>query len=495
MPSPGVTVTTREFPVPLTIPTDVGTGFMVGITDWGPEPADLEMSDQCHNIDDVVKKFIPTGKSSATGKLIYDSAEGFFGEGGHTLYICRVVSAGDIAATEDIVDNAAAVVLTANAKYKGLLGNDVTIQVDDHASDATVTAGSFKLTILVNGNVAEAPPEFATKTDAVNWALGSNYVALVEGPSALVPVSGNVDLAGGASGAATADDDDWQAAMDEISGDLGPGQVAQPGRTSSAAHVQIANHALEFNRVSSFDPPDTHDVATLLTSAAVIDNTTKRHRFGGHWGGWPLVPGEVTGTTKKVPPSGLVMGLMSYNDGRGLSPNDPSAGQNGILRTAVGVSQSWNDDERKQLNEGGVNVIKTQYGLTKVYGYRTTADPVNDKRWLPLGNARLHRLIVARSAEVGEWFVFKQIDGKGVLIADFGSTLSTHVMLPLYNDGALYGDTPADAYNVNVGPSVNTPETIAANELHAVISCKMSPFSEDVFIEIVKLLITEEVPA
>jgi Phage tail sheath protein subtilisin-like domain len=495
MPSPGVTVTTREFPVPLTIPTDVGQCFMVGITEWGPEPQDLEFKDLCYNIDDVKKKFIPSGAASAESSMLYRSADGYFKQGGHSIYLCRVTSSGDVAATEDIVDSTAGVVFAASAKYKGVGGNNIDIVVDDHASDPTIPTGSFRIMVMNGSTTLETSPPLADKVAAGGWASSSKWITLTEGASANDPVADSYSLAGGASGAATADDDDWQAAMDEISSDLGPGQICQPGRTTDAAHVQIANHDLLYNRVGMFDPPDTHDVATLLASANIIDQTGIRHRYGGYWGGWPLVAGEVSGTVQKVPPSAMVAGLMSYNDGRGLSPNDPSAGTNGILKGVVGVSQQWSDAERKELNEGGVNVIKSRYGVTQVYGYRSTADPVSDERWIPLGNIRLHRLIVAQSAEVGEWFVFKQIDGKGVLVTEFGSTLSTHVMLPLYNANALFGDSPGEAYNVNVGPSVNTPETIAANELHAVITVKMSPFGEDVFIEIVKLLITEEVPA
>jgi hypothetical protein len=43
---------------------------------------------------------------------------------------------------------------------------------------------------------------------------------------------------------------------------------------------------------------------------------------------------------------------------------------------------------------------------------------------------------------------------------------------------------------VDTGSSVNTPQTIANNELHAVCMVVMSPFAEQVFINIVKNPVT-----
>jgi hypothetical protein len=44
---------------------------------------------------------------------------------------------------------------------------------------------------------------------------------------------------------------------------------------------------------------------------------------------------------------------------------------------------------------------------------------------------------------------------------------------------------------VNVDSTVNTPTTIANREMHAVISARMSPDAELVFIEIVKVPTTQ----
>jgi hypothetical protein len=72
------------------------------------------------------------------------------------------------------------------------------------------------------------------------------------------------------------------------------------------------------------------------------------------------------------------------------------------------------------------------------------------------------------------------------LAARFASAIASEVLSPLYEKGALFGETPDDAYEVRVGPEVNTPETIAEGKLRAIVAVKMSEFAEMVEIEIVK---------
>jgi hypothetical protein len=60
-----------------------------------------------------------------------------------------------------------------------------------------------------------------------------------------------------------------------------------------------------------------------------------------------------------------------------------------------------------------------------------------------------------------------------------------------YESGGLYGDTPEEAFRVDT--SVNTPETIEAGQLRAVISMRVSPMAELVVIEIVKVPVSQEI--
>ena len=106
--------------------------------------------------------------------------------------------------------------------------------------------------------------------------------------------------------------------------------------------------------------------------------------------------------------------------------------------------------------------------------------------------AFLRMAIVAKSDAIGEKYVLRQIDGKGRTAAEFAGELSG-MLAAYYETGGLYGDTPEEAFRVDVGPAVNTPETLAEGQLRAVLELRMSPMAELVVIEIVKTPITESI--
>jgi phage tail sheath protein FI len=62
-----------------------------------------------------------------------------------------------------------------------------------------------------------------------------------------------------------------------------------------------------------------------------------------------------------------------------------------------------------------------------------------------------------------------------------------------WNLGEIYGATAADAFNVDAGPTVNTPTTLADNKLIANIAVRPSPMAELIVIQIVNVPITESV--
>jgi hypothetical protein len=89
-----------------------------------------------------------------------------------------------------------------------------------------------------------------------------------------------------------------------------------------------------------------------------------------------------------------------------------------------------------------------------------------------------------------EAFVFAQLDGQRKKTNEFGGALKG-MLLPFWTDGSLFGDSPDEAFTVDVGPAVNTDATMAAGELHAKLGVRLSPFAERVYINIYKAAPTE----
>jgi phage tail sheath protein FI len=125
------------------------------------------------------------------------------------------------------------------------------------------------------------------------------------------------------------------------------------------------------------------------------------------------------------------------------------------------------------------------YGDVRTYGGRTAAGP-DDDRWLWFANSREVMAVAHEADAIAQNYVLRQIDGRRQLFASLETDLRA-MLLRHFNLGALYGATPPEAFQVDTGTMVNTTETIAAGEIHAVIRIKTSPTSEWVEVAIVKV--------
>lgn len=285
----------------------------------------------------------------------------------------------------------------------------------------------------------------------------------------------------------TLDDTTLADALDALPSLLGPGQVIAPGALTTELHTILLTHAEATNRIAVLDAPDDATASDLLDLAAAVQNVTGSAR-GALFAPWAVVPGLASGVSRTVPYSAIAAAQMAVVDAAG-NPNVPAAGVPGESRYATGLAAVFTDAERDDLNDAGVNLAKLVYGGVRTYGFRTVSA---DTDWSLLNNSRLLMAVVAHTEGVAERFVFSQLDGKGRKISEFGGDL-TGVLIPLWQAGALYGDTARDAFRVDVGSAVNTAETIAAGELRAVLYMRMSPFAEQVKVEIVKVATTSAV--
>jgi hypothetical protein len=490
---PGVETETLDYASTSVIPTDVSQGLAVGVTESGPSVPSTD--NNIRNMDEYETVYAPTGEAYLPGQLMYRAANEFFRQGGAGLYVGRVAGAAAVKASVDVPDNAAGIVLEATAKGVGEWGNDLDLTILLNAQNPDIPVTAYRINVLRNGEVLESSPDILSTEGAITWSNDSGYIEFDGGTSVILPKNGTYSLTGGLNDVAGINNTTWQAGLDSLDDNLGPGMLMMPGITTDTLHQAAAAAAENHARIFIGDHADTDVVATLIAASKAVTVNGARSRFSGLFAPWLLVPGRSANSVVKVAPSAAVAGRFSKNMSLGMSANEPTAGDNGVLSNVLGFSQTWSATDRQNLNANGVNLIRDKFGDTKIYGWRTTADPINDKKWLALSNSILHSQIMALASEQGERFLFRQIDGGGHLIGRFQSALIGHVCMPLYTQGALYGNTPSEAYKVDVGPNINTPTTIANNELHAVISVRSAPFGELVKVAIVKYLITETIPA
>lgn len=488
---PGTQVILRDIPTPRSAPVDTGTAFLVGMAERGSTTLPTKL----RSMIDFVKLL---GDRQSYSNL-YDVCETMFREGCSTIHVQRIVGASTVTATKVLQATGAVNTLNVFANSPGAWGNSLKVAVI-----TGTTAGTVQVQILRTINavdvVLEQSPDMANKAEILSWAAGSQYVTMTDNAaSALLPIAiAATALTTGADDNGSVVDATYVTGMALLTADLGPGQVAVPGRTSATILTALQAHAQAYNRFYVYDLVDTATKATL-EGAAQTGRTNANARYGMVSGSWVTIPPlpTVPGTTRTVPGSAVIMGLMARSEANGNPSNVPAAGDNGVLRFALGTTQTFTDADADELYSNGINLIRSRYGTLKLFGYRTLVDPYALPLWINAANVRQLMAIYARANAISEKFVMAQLDGKGLKIADFGAQLKS-MLRPYFDAGALYGD-PSDpqnadlAYRVDVGSTVNTPTTIQNGELHAVIAVRLAPMAELVVIELVRSGITDAI--
>jgi hypothetical protein len=480
---PDVVVNVKSAIVSRTLPTGTGTAFFTGVTERGSTlRARLLRS---------LSDFTDYCGARLAASPLYDAAETFFAEGGTLLYVGRVFGAGAVAATRNLLDAGAGVSLVVTAGTlgdpdPGTWGNSLTVEV-------VAVTGGFQINVYRSAVLVESSYTLVTQADAIAWARNnSKYIVIALGATALVPAAaGAAALSSGTDGSAVADAD-WQLGLNLFGRSLGPGQVAAPGRTTSAGQLQLLDHAQSRNRFALLDLPDSSSRATLVAAAqALYTAPNNGRRYGQPFAPWDVVPGLTALTQRTVPPCARAAAQYARVDALG-NPNQAAAGRNGVARFALDLSQpGWIDSDRQALNEAGVTVSRRRFGNAIVtYGMRTLADQVADAQWSMSPNVRCVMAYVARALAIGEAHEFDQVDGQGHALSDFRGELMAAAN-DLFAVGALYGATPAEAFAVDTGPAINTPTTLAAGEMHAQVALRTSPSAERVVIDVVKTPITQ----
>jgi hypothetical protein len=269
--------------------------------------------------------------------------------------------------------------------------------------------------------------------------------------------------------------------------DLGPGQLVNIGETPGAvAYAALIADAKAKNRVAVLDVASTDNTAALLDAAADDLVGLADPSYAALFGPWVNVPppsGIVGGTARTVPASAAVCGLIARADALG-NPNRAAAGRDFPLQYATGFVCDLGGADRNSLLTAGLNPGATIFGVLENYGFQTSIAQGPDDPYWQFNAARCRMAIVARAEAVGERYVFKPIDGRGLLAMALEHDLSD-MLAALYAVDALYGATADEAYAVSADAAINTTDTIAQGELHAIASVRYSMHAKSVVIELV----------
>ncbi len=177
-----------------------------------------------------------------------------------------------------------------------------------------------------------------------------------------------------------------------------------------------------------------------------------------------------------VPPSGHVCGLYARVDTeRGVH----KAPANEILMGITGLSQNINRIEQGQYNDRGINVIRIfkDRGI-RVWGARTLATK-SDPSWKYINVRRLF-IMIEQSILVGmQWAVFEPNDK--FLWSKLNRDVRSYLMR-VWRSGALFGNTPEEAFYVKCDGETNPRYLIDAGQVNVQVGiCPVKPAEFVVF--------------
>lgn len=416
------------------------------------------------------------------------AVNGFFLNKGSRCYVSRVASDTAAIASAVLQDRAGVPLdtLRVQALNEGIWGNILSVDVADGTQDP---ANEFKLVVKEDGVVVETWDDLSmdpAKTNYVGSRINgrSNFIQVEDLGSATPPpadrpaIVSDEALTGGADGIADITDADFIGdagaktglyAFDSVD-DVNT--LAVPGKTSQAivqAGLDYCAGRADLGYV--IDPPVGSSPQAVKTFREQFESS-----FGFLYYPWIRVNDPLTEAPKFIPPSGHVIGIFARNDTeRGVH----KAPANEIVRGAVGLEYTVTDGEQEVLNPIGVNAIRSFPGRgIRVWGARTISASPN----LRYVHKRRFLMFVEESiAEGTQWAVFEPNDER--LWAKINRSISAFLRRQ-WLEGALFGQTPEEAFFVKCDEETNPPEVRQAGQVVTEIGVNIVETAEFVIFRI-----------
>lgn len=481
----GVEVSTSSVhtAIPPAVP-GAGTWFVTGITERGP----LDRAVLCEGMQDYLNQL---GGNIAAGTLYYPLYTAFR-SGLKRAYVGRVAGPTPVKASLILKDNSTAPGVNTvrfDAISAGEWGNDLRLAVAagtrSTTSRITITSAATGATYADIDNIAQD----ATAAAVVAAFARNRWVRAVSlgtGSGILKVIAATAFTLGAADLASISTAAPYVAALSLFTEDLGAGFVSIPGQQASDITAGIAAHCSTpgVNRLGGVAP------AFGLSKSAALAAGEAVLAAGQQWTGmpWPWVSYQDGLLTRWVDPTALMAAsrALAHVDGAWQAASAYPYNTSSIFTgTEVALSRSdVNDLATGNMNaiilKNGSAVLRGWYPLTENIDYPSLA--VRD-----LLNVISADLIVL----LDEALVWRPVDGHGAL--DVKATgICTAYLEVIRSAGGLSekmnGQVMIDrGYVIDVGPDVNTLDTLSRDEYHIHIGIRPAPHSALIAVDIVKV--------
>ncbi len=254
--------------------------------------------------------------------------------------------------------------------------------------------------------------------------------------------------------------------------------VCAPGVDDPAAQDAILSHCEQNRfRVAVLDAPESLEKG-IDTIPMPRDST-----MGAYYFPWVKIYDAEADQDVYAPPSGGVAGVYGRVDStRGVF----KAPANEIFRGATGVKYALTDAEQELLNPKGVNCIREFEGRgIRVWGARTFS---SDPEWRYINVRRLFCMVEKSIQDGTNWVVIEP--NTRALWKQIVRNI-TAFCLRLWKEGALFGDSPEEAFYVRCDDELNPPESIDAGYVVCELGIAPAKPAEFVVFRISQKTLTE----
>jgi phage tail sheath protein FI len=236
---------------------------------------------------------------------------------------------------------------------------------------------------------------------------------------------------------------DALAAIDEIALLAAPGLVAKTNQEQLLSHCENKEGIFYRFAILEGDKTGTTDSAEKL-------GMPRPSKYGAYYFPWIKVFDPHLKGLLEVPPSGHIAGIYArVDEERGVH----KAPANETIRGASGVSQPLDKVTQGTLNDKGVNCIRVLNNNVLVWGARTVGGDENqDLKYI---SVRRTLLFLRKSIDQGtQWVVFEP-NTRGLWQKITRNV--TAFLTDVWRSGALFGDTPQEAFYVRCDDETNPP--------------------------------------
>jgi uncharacterized protein len=194
---------------------------------------------------------------------------------------------------------------------------------------------------------------------------------------------------------------------------------------------------------------------------------------------WLRIPPAGRGAPILVPPSGHVCGIMARVD---LNRGVFKAPANEDINGAVDIQANGNttNAEQGQLNLAGINVVRVFSGGGRpvLWGARTTATNLS---WVYVN---VRRLFLFLEESIQEGIGFAVFEPNNPALWQSLKRTITAFLLQQWRDGALFGNTPEEAFYVRIDEVLNPFSEQALGRLHIEIGARPAFPAEFIIVRI-----------